>query len=204
MARSERSYPASDAQIRRWEEEAEAKRAFDAQRSVLIDTALRKLKKDELIDLLMSLDMYDPSVRWSIETELQVLKPVDLVANDLRHAIDIATRVDERRLNDNFHYSWQAYEEVARGFDMLVKQDAMESAKEISIEFMGKASYQVECSDEGMMVDEVEACLKSVIDAVKAGDAGSAKSWAMMMLAADSAGFICEAELMSLVGKDTK
>ena len=46
MARSERSYPPSDAQIRRWEEEAEAKRAFDAQRSVLIEASLRKLKKN--------------------------------------------------------------------------------------------------------------------------------------------------------------
>ncbi len=204
MARSERSYPPSDAQIRRWEEEAEAKRAFDVQRSVLIEAALRKLKKDELVDLLMSLDTYDPSVRWSIEAELQVLKPVDLVAHDLRHAIDIATRVDERRLNDNFDCSWQAYEEIARALEMLVKQGAMESAKEIAIEFMGKASYQVECSDEGMMVEEVETCLKPVIRAVKAGDAGSAKSWATMMLAADRVGFICEEELVSLIGKGTK
>ena len=64
--------PPSDEQVRRWEEEAEAKRHFDAQRSQLIETALRKLKKNELIDLMMGLDVFDPSVRWLIEAELDL------------------------------------------------------------------------------------------------------------------------------------
>lgn len=200
MARRRPYNSPSNEQIRRWEEEAEAKRAFDAQRSELIETSLRKLKKQELIDLLMTLDTFDPSVRWSIEKELNVLKPVDLVAHDLRHAIEIATRVDERRLNHNFDYSWQAYEEIGRGFEMLVAQNQIEIAKEISVEFMEKASYQVECSDEGLMTDEIETCLEPVIQAVCSGDPAAANSWASKMIIADRVGFICNEELKRILG----
>lgn len=192
---SERRLAPSDDQVRRWEEEAEAKQQFDAQRSELIDKALRKLKKDELIELLMQLDMNDPSVRWSIEAELELRKPTDLIVYDLRRAIEMATKVDQRRLNRNFDYSWQAYEEVGRGFKLLLSQGEVGIAKELAVEFIHKASYQVECSDEGLMVEEIEACLGPVIEAVKAGDAETAKSWMFRMRAADRGGFICEAEL---------
>ena len=50
---SERYIPPSKDQIRKWDEEREAKEKFHAQRSELIEAALRKLKKDELIELLM-------------------------------------------------------------------------------------------------------------------------------------------------------
>lgn len=198
MARSERFYPPSDAQIRRWEEQAEAKKAFDAQRSRLIESTLRKLRKDDLIELLMGLDTYDPAVRWSIEAEIGLQKPVDLVAHDLRHAIEIATKVDERRANDNFGYSWQAYEEVARGFKLLVRQNELESTKQIAIEFMAKASYQVACSDEGLMAEEIEDCLKPVIEAVANAGGEQAKQWATAMIAADEVGVICDAELTKI------
>ncbi len=72
---SERHIAATPAKIRQWQEQREAKERFDALRSGLIEAALRKLKKDDLIDLLMSLDTYDPSVRWSIEAEIKLQKP---------------------------------------------------------------------------------------------------------------------------------
>lgn len=70
----ERYITPSDEQLRKWEEEREAKLKLNAQRSELIESSLRKLKKDELIKLLMSLDAYDPAVRWSIEAAIDAKK----------------------------------------------------------------------------------------------------------------------------------
>lgn len=116
----ERYIPPSDEQLRKWEEEKQAKMKFDAMRSGLIEAALLKRKKSELVELLMSLDTYDPAVRWSIEAAIGLKKPTDLVSHDLRQAIEIATRVDKSQLNTNFSYSWQAYEECDRGFTALL------------------------------------------------------------------------------------
>ena len=104
----DRYIPPSDDQIRKWAEEKEAKEKFHGQRSELIEAALRKLKKDELIELLMRLDTFDPAVRWSIEADVGLKKPPELIAHDLRQAIEIATRVDEKQLDTNFFYSWLA------------------------------------------------------------------------------------------------
>ncbi len=196
---SERHIPASIEQIRKWEEEREAKQKLDAQRSQLIESALRKLKKDELIELLMGLDTFDPAVRWSIEADIGVKKPPELVAHDLRHAIEIATRVDKTKMNSNFAYSWQAYEETERGFTALVGAGDLGLAKEIAIEFMEKASYQVECSDEGMMGEHIEACLKPVIQAVANDQLHVHRDWAIAMSQADRTGFLCHSALETIV-----
>ena len=101
----ERYITPSDEQLRKWEEEREAKLKLNARRSELIESALRKLKKDELIKLLMSLDAYDPAVRWSIEAAISVRKPTELVGHDLRQAIELATQVDKSKMNTNFAYN---------------------------------------------------------------------------------------------------
>jgi len=85
-------------------------------------------------------------------------------------------------------------------FDVVYVVNDMEAVKDISIEFMGKASYQVERSDEGSMTDEIETCLEPVIQAVYSGDPAAAKSWASKMIIADRVGFICNEELKKIVG----
>jgi hypothetical protein len=194
----ERYIPPSDEQIRKWEEEKETKLKLDGERSGLIEIALNKLKKSELIELLMRLDTFDPSVRWAIEADIQLKKPLDLIAHDLRHAIKIATHVDRSQLNKNFHYSWQAYEETERGFMALVRLGELKLAKEIAIEFMRDASYQVECSDEGQMVEEIEKCLNHVIQAV-ADQPLVHRDWAIAMSQADNTGVICHRALEKMV-----
>ncbi len=194
----ERYIPPSDEQIRKREEEKETKMKFDGERSALIELALNKLKKSELIELLIRLDTFDPSVRWSIEADIHLKKPPNLIAHDLRQAIKIATRVDQSQLNTNFRYSWQAYEETERGFTALVGLGELELAKEIAIEFMRDASYQVECSDEGQMDEEIEACLNPVIQAV--GDQKDLhRGWAIAMSQADGTGFICRSALEKII-----
>ena len=194
----DRYIPPSDDQIRKWEEEKETKEKFHGQRFELIEAALRKLKKDELIELLMRLDTFDPAVRWSIEADVGLKKTPELIAHDLRQAIEIATRVDKSKMNTNFSYSWQAYEETERGFTALVDLAELEIAKEVAIEFMRKASYQVECSDESQMVKEIEACLKPVIQAV-ADHSHLHRDWAIAMLQADGTGCICSCALEKIV-----
>ena len=55
-----------------------------------------------------------------------------------------------------------------------------------------------ECSDEGLMSEEISECLKPVIHSVKtAGDRDAAK-WAREMQLADRVGFICDKELAEL------
>ena len=196
---SERYIPPSDDQIRKWEEEREAKQKLDALRSELIEAALRKLKKAELIEMMLRLDTFDPAVRWSIEAEVKLKKPPELKALDLRQAIAIATRVDRKQMNTNFFYSWQAFEEIERGFITLVGIGQLELAKKIAIEFMNQASYQVECSDESEMVEEIENCLKPVIQAVADDQLPVHRDWAMAMSLADSTGFLCSSALEKIV-----
>ena len=129
---SERYIPPSEEEVRKWEEEKEAKQKLNAQRYALIESALRKLKKDELIELLMGLDTFDPAVRWSIE-------------------------------------------------------------------FMKKASYQVECSDEGLMVEQIEACLTPLIQAVADDQVQFDSDWAIAMSQADGTGSICRRDLERIV-----
>ncbi len=195
----DRYIPPSDDQIRKWEEEKETKEKFHGQRFELIEAALRKLKKDELIELLMRLDTFDPAVRWSIEADVGVKKPLELIAHDLRQAIEIATRVDEKQMDTNFFYSWQAYSETERGFITLIGLGELELAKKIAIEFMKQASYQVECSDEGHMVYEIEICLNPVIQAVADDHLHAHRDWAIEMSQADGTGCICHIALEKMV-----
>lgn len=196
---SERYIAPSPEKIRQWEKEREASLRFNGLRDGLIESALRKLKKDELIDLLMSLYTYDPAPRWSIEAEIDVKKPPDLIAYDLRQAIGIATKVDETKLNRNFDYSWQAYEATEHGFNLLIRAGDLTTAKLIAIEFINKASYQVECSDEGLMTEEIESCLKPLFEAVTAEKWEDRQSWAIAMTQADRCGHICRDAIESLL-----
>ena len=65
---------------------------------------------------------------------------------------------------------------------------------------MKDGSYQVECSDEGLMNYEICQCLKPVIQAVKAAGGVEAAKWAGDMQKADRVGFICDKELAKLRG----
>ncbi len=59
-------------------------------------------------------------------------------------------------------------------------------------------SYQIECSDEGLMREEIEGCLRPVIAAV--AGTSDARYWALEMHSRDRVGFLCELELKELAG----
>lgn len=68
------------------------------------------------------------------------------------------------------------------------------------MELMEQGSYQVESSDEGLMTDDIEACLKPVIKALSKGDvpATEVRAWCTKMIKHDRVDFICDRELRAL------
>jgi len=133
-----------------------------------------------------------------LEAKLDVQKPIDLQVSDVELAIGHATDFDDRQLNYNFDYDYQAYEDVKKGLKKLIVLGHLEEVKSLALRLMKDGSYQVECSDEGLMTDDIQDCLKPVMQAMKAESGAAASKWALEMLRADRVGFICENELKRL------
>ena len=167
----------------------------------LIDRELRKRTKADLIAMIMEISREHAVVARELEDRLNIEKPVDLLVADVSSAIDLATDFDERMMNHNFDVDWQAYADVQKGLSLLVERGHLADAKSLALKLMKDGSYQVECSDEGMMTEEIQDCLKPVIDAVKSADGGEAARWAKDMKTADRVGFICDKELAELRGE---
>ena len=80
----------------------------------------------------------------------------------------------------------------------MIEKNRIEEAKALALKVMDKGSYQIECSDEGMMQEEIESCLRIVISAVAGSVDG--REWALEMLHHDRMGYLCERELTELAG----
>ncbi len=162
--------------------------------------ALVKHTKDELVDVLVELAREDYKLlrRLDARFELEAL-PQELVAAT-RQAIADATDFDEREINYNFHYDYEAYSEVKRNLGRLIDQGHLRQAMELSLELMKEGSYQVEMSDEGLMTSDIEECFSVVVKALKKGDLppGEVTAWCDAMIKSDRVGFICERELQGL------
>ncbi len=76
----------------------------------LIETALRKRAKAELVETIMMLAKQHTNVSRELANELNIEKPADLLKEDVGLAIAHATDFDERMINHNFNVDWQAYE----------------------------------------------------------------------------------------------
>ena len=65
---------------------------------------------------------------------------------------------------------------------------------------MKQGNHQVEMSDEGLMTDDIEDCLKVVIESFGKSDlpAQEVIAWCTAMLASDRVGFIAEKPLEAL------
>ena len=167
----------------------------------LIEKALKKLAKADLIELVVTLAKDNAELSRALEAELDVQKPIDLLVSDVESAICRAADFDDRRVNYNFDYDCQAYEDVKKGFENLIALGHLEDAKPLALRLMKDGSYQVECSDEGLMTDDIQDCLMPVIRAVKAEGGAAASKWAFDMLVADRVGFICDKDLKRLSGQ---
>jgi len=114
-----------------------------------------------------------------------------------RHAIADATDFDERDINRNFSYDYEAYGEVKRNLSRLIDLGELHLAMELSLELMKQGSRQVEMSDEGLMIHDIEECLQVVLPAVKNSGQSPDEivAWCAAMIKSDRIGSICDRDL---------
>lgn len=162
--------------------------------------ALNARSKPELVNALLELAQANRGVLRQLTARFDVAAaPKELVAAT-RRAIADATDFDERDMNTNFDYDYQAYEEVKRNLARLITSGQLRLAMELSLDLMKQGSRQVEMSDEGMMTDDIRECLNVVIQTLKKSDlpANDVIAWCSAMLANDRVGFIAREPLQSL------
>jgi hypothetical protein len=162
--------------------------------------ALNARSKPELVNALLELAQADRGVLRQLTARFDVVAaPKELVAAT-RQAIADATDFDEREINSNFDYDYEAYEEVKRNLARLIASGNLREAMTLSLELMKQASHQVEMSDEGIMTDDIEECLSVVLKELKKGEllANDVIAWCSAMRANDRTGFIAEEPLESL------
>ena len=131
------------------------------------------------------------AARFELEGSTQEL------AAATRQAIADATDFDERDINRNFSYDYEAYGEVKRNLSRLIALGELHLAMELSLELMKQGSRQVEMSDEGLMTHDIEECLRVVLPAVtKSGQSpDKVVAWCVAMTMSDRGGFICDQDL---------
>jgi uncharacterized Zn finger protein len=162
--------------------------------------ALAKRTKGELIDALVEFAREDRGILRRLDARFEVEAPSKELVAATRQAIADASAFDERDINRNFRYDYEAYSEVKRNLTRLIDLGHLRLAMELSLELMKRGSYQVEMSDEGLMTEDIEECLQVVIGTLTKCDllAGEVIAWCMAMLKGDRVGCICDRDLRSL------
>jgi hypothetical protein len=162
--------------------------------------ALSRRKKAELVDILLELAQADRGVLRQLTARFDVAAaPNELVAATYQ-AIADATAFDERDINQNFAYDYEAYGEVQRNLGRLIAAGQLRLAMQVALELMKQGSYQVEMSDEGLMTQDIEDCLDVVLKALAKCDLPATEviAWCSAMLDNDRVGFIAREPLQSL------
>ena len=159
-----------------------------------------KRSKAELVDVLLELAQADRAVLRQLTARFDVAAAPDELVAATRQAIADATDFDERDINRNFDYDYEAYHEVKRNLSRLIDSGQLHLAMQLALELMKQGSYQVEMSDEGMMTEDIEECLSVVITTLKKCDlpADDVLTWCSAMLANDRVAFIAREPLQSL------
>jgi len=162
--------------------------------------ALAKRRKDELIDILVTIARADRVVLRRLAAHFELQTPPKELLAATRQAIADATAFDERDINHNFSYDYEAYRQVQRNMHRLIELKQLRPAMELSLELMDQGSYQVEGSDEGLMSEDIEACFRPVLKALHKSDLPAAKviAWCAEMLKRDRVGVLCDQELRTL------
>ena len=142
----------------------------------------------------------DRAVLRRLTTRFAVAATTDDLVAATHQAIADATAFDKRDINRNFAYDYEAYAEVARNLGRLIASGQLRLTMPLALELMKRGSYQVEMSDEGLMAEDVEDCLKVVIEAVTKSDlpADEVRAWSSALLKADRMGFIVRRPLEAL------
>jgi hypothetical protein len=183
--------------------ERKKKRSAPAKRSETgseLRQALTRRKKAELVDVLLELARADRGILRQLNARFDVAAAPQELVVATRQAIADATDFDERDINRNFDYDYEAYGEVQRNLGRLINAGQLSLAMQLALELMKHGSYQVSMSDEGIMTDDIEGCLQVVVKALRRGDlpAADVVAWCSAMLANDQVGFIARKPLQAL------
>jgi hypothetical protein len=171
-----------------------------AQSTAALRQALGRRTKVELVTVLLELAQADRKILRQLTARFGgAAAPGELEAAT-RQAIADATAFDERDINRNFDYDYEAYGEVKRNLSRLTASGELRPAMRLALELMKQGSYQVEMSDEGLMTDDIENCLNVVLKALAKCDLPAEEiiAWCSTMLDNDRAGFIAREPLQSL------
>jgi hypothetical protein len=79
MARAERYIAPSEEELQRWQRAEERARQFDRERVELLRTALKRVRKADLVELTLRLAEEEQANQCLLERELALDKPVDLL-----------------------------------------------------------------------------------------------------------------------------
>ena len=162
--------------------------------------ALAQRTKGELIDALVEFTRDDRAVLRRLAAHFELQLPLKELLVMTRQAIADATAFDERDINRNFSYDYEAYLTVQRNLHRLIEMGQLRPAMELSLELMDQGSHQVEMSDEGLMTEDIEPCLRWVLKALRKCDLPDTEviAWCTEMLDRDRTEFLCDQELRSL------
>ena len=165
-----------------------------------LENAVAKQSKQVLQSALLELARSDVKIRRRLELQFGVeASPEDLV-KATQQAIAAATDFDERDMNTNFDIDYDAYKTVQINFKRLAELGRIDELMELACKLSKSGSYQVMMSDEGLMTDQIESCLKVVTAAVARSKKSSPDvvKWCDQMIQADRDGLLDWTELEKL------
>ena len=93
--------------------------------------ALARRKKAELVDVLLELAQADRGVLRQLTARFDVAAAPDELVAATRQAIADATDFDERDINRNFDYDYEAYGEVKRNLGRLIDAGQLRLAMQL-------------------------------------------------------------------------
>jgi hypothetical protein len=162
--------------------------------------ALARRKKAKLVDVLMEMAEADHAVFRRLTARFAVAATTEERVAATHQAIADATDFDERQINRNFGYDYEAYTEVKRNLGRLIASGQLRLAMPLALELMKRGSHQVEMSDEGLMAEDIDDGLGVVIKAVATCDlpADEVLAWCSALLETDRIGSIARRPLEAL------
>ena len=165
-----------------------------------LHAALNRRSKADLVSALLELAQTDHAILRQLNARFGVTPAPTELAAATRRAIADATDFDEREINHNFDYDYEAYEEVKRNLARLIAAGQCQQVMQLSLELMKDGSYQVEMSDEGLMTHDIESCFDVVLQGLKKCElpANEIIAWCSAMLDTDRVKFIARKELVAL------
>ena len=104
--------------------------------------ALSKRKKAELVDTLLELAQADRGVLRQLTARFAVASAPDELIAATHQAIADATAFDERDINRNFDYDYEAYGEVKRNLGRLIDAGQLRPAMQLALGLMKQGSYR--------------------------------------------------------------